>query len=742
MNDTFSRLLSLSVSGALVALAVFVVVRIGGKRLSQTWRYYIWLVVLLRWVVPFAPPQANLIDALARQSINPAPFVQQVVADVPQTDYALMSNQAPNEADSESRSMQEHPTQTGKADLIGILADLRDYAWVVWLGVSMMLLVRAITNYRSFVRFIRAGWKPIDNPVFLDTLDEVCSSQRIRKPPPLYVNPLASSPMLVGLLRPVIVLPTCDLQPEELAHILSHELTHYKRGDILYKWFVQLVSCLHWFNPVVYLVKKDVNIACDLSCDERVLTRLEEGSRKRYGDTLLSVIRTSGSYGDATASVTMCEEGKMMKTRLQSILVPHKGSKLTVALALMLSILLCVGAAYAGAYTGAPAAAAVDDQLPESTQNPTPGEQLDKLLGDVDGLVDSVGVYAKDFSDEIVDRVTGYTDGLSDKISDRVDKFANNLSDKIKTQVNAWSGDISVNWFTDENMFSSTFQGSRVVLHRGYYGNGYIVHLKYDSSAQRTEGDLAIPTEPNVVVPDALRAYTDDAVVMETLKDAASHFLQAVRMPQVSKGFLTLVAVYGPYEEAPDALLNRFYQEGGLDFFIAVLNSGQTSAEQRKELLYAAVEDEDVAVISILLDEEVAAEDADALFVTAYENRDVAVFNLLVDYASAAARQEMVSRATRDGEYGFLACMDEEPGKEAIDAMIDDPESLNPAALSMISDYLTQEQALRIAEAAYEQGNVASFSIVMDSLSDEDIQAFHERAYQDKNMAFMTLTEA
>lgn len=61
------------------------------------------------------------------------------------------------------------------------------------------------------------------------------------------------------------------------------------RHDLLYKWLTAAVTSLHWFNPLMYLVRREVARRCELSCDEAVLHTLDQRGRRRYGETLLAL---------------------------------------------------------------------------------------------------------------------------------------------------------------------------------------------------------------------------------------------------------------------------------------------------------------------------------------------------------------------------------------------------------------------------------------------------------------------
>lgn len=109
--------------------------------------------------------------------------------------------------------------------------------------------------------------------------------------------------------------------------------------------------CLHWFNPLVWLMSREVNRACELSCDEAVIRLLNDQERRAYGDTLLHAIKNGGGYHSFPGSVTLSENAKLMKERLKAIMNFKKNTKLTTAFSLLLALTLTVGAAVVGAYT-------------------------------------------------------------------------------------------------------------------------------------------------------------------------------------------------------------------------------------------------------------------------------------------------------------------------------------------------------------------------------------------------------
>ncbi len=70
--------------------------------------------------------------------------------------------------------------------------------------------------------------------------------------------------------------------------IPRHEITHMKRRDIFIKWLLIFAGAMHWFNPLVYYVRREMNKACELACDESVIKKFDMSEMQQYGDTLIA----------------------------------------------------------------------------------------------------------------------------------------------------------------------------------------------------------------------------------------------------------------------------------------------------------------------------------------------------------------------------------------------------------------------------------------------------------------------
>lgn len=288
MNDALIILLSLSIAGSILVLILLSLKPVYKNRLSQKWQYYIWLIVIARMLIPFAPetnPVSNLFSNISTSVIEP------IASTHFQSNNDIFSEEDGGENQSALTENQSYdPTPISrKVSTIEIIG-------AAWFVVALILLIRKITIYQSFVKYVRAGCGEVTEIEKLEQLGKIIDSQNIKANVELRSNSLISSPLLIGFWKPCIVLPTTDISMSDFRFTILHELMHYKRMDMFYKWLIQAVICLHWFNPLVYLIGKEINRACELSCDEAIISNLNPKEMRGYGDTLLNAIRAGGNY--------------------------------------------------------------------------------------------------------------------------------------------------------------------------------------------------------------------------------------------------------------------------------------------------------------------------------------------------------------------------------------------------------------------------------------------------------------
>lgn len=350
MNETIKLILSLSLSASVLAILLFAIKPLIRNKFPKSIQYYIWMVVLLRLVLPFSFESSIMnklfysgeatLTAASPAAIQPTGGIYYNISDTSMSFDTSMS------LDIKERIA--NGVYDGDIDHSRYFMDLFiRYSLYLWiLGVIFSFAINLV-GYIRFLKHLKQGNKAAtdeENRILAGLLNGRSNVRLVR-------NHFVNTPMLIGIIGPYIIIPDINFSEKQLKNILLHEITHLKHFDIAVKWLMMIASSIHWFNPLVYFIKKEVSYACELACDEAVIKNLSLAERQDYGDTLISVV-AEYKYPIGVLQATMCEEKKSLKERLVAIMKHNKKSKPIIILSLILIGFVVFGALYLGAGVG------------------------------------------------------------------------------------------------------------------------------------------------------------------------------------------------------------------------------------------------------------------------------------------------------------------------------------------------------------------------------------------------------
>ncbi len=274
MRDLFETVLILSAIGFALTAVLLCLKPITVKKFSAKWQYYIWIAVLLTMVIP-------------TYKLIPKQQVQQIRRIAPIEAPRIFT--VPYEPSRELLAPLE-PTPTAEPTVTVSYAaktDVLDVLSIIWIAGGIVFLTVVLLSYLLYLWQKRKQAVALeDTPLLIDVKKELGIRRHIR----VRMSPTVGSPMLVGVFFPVIYIPCRELPKDMMRLVLLHELTHYKRKDLIVKWFSLLVNAVHWFNPLSYLVCANLSDACELSCDGKVTRNMNEEEQKQYMKTILALV--------------------------------------------------------------------------------------------------------------------------------------------------------------------------------------------------------------------------------------------------------------------------------------------------------------------------------------------------------------------------------------------------------------------------------------------------------------------
>lgn len=389
------------------------------KLFSQTWHYYTGLIP-----VCFLLGGSAIINGL----------VQVIRSILPDTETRAQAgkmtepfvNVLPLEHTASSRSFLDQVF--AQLTRLENLPEIVVTAILIWAVGTIVYLAVNVRNYWTFKRAIMQN-------------SRVCETMNC--PARVIISAHAKTPMVMGLWKPIVVLPDTPLGEKELAMILSHELVHLQRGDLLIKLVVLIANAVHWFNPAVFLLNKQLNTLCELSCDEKVVRDMDAKSRRMYGETLLAILEYGVMQRNVIGTTSFCDSKKVMKKRLVNLMDAKRTHKSIMMLSLVATIAMAgMGGLVASAAGSTIPERVVPPQIPtgKELQGSNVAIQLEDgtvFYYDKDGNVTEVPEMRKSVRppeytpEELVDQIKQWLNDQSPVPQDYLDRLPQEYVDEI-----------------------------------------------------------------------------------------------------------------------------------------------------------------------------------------------------------------------------------------------------------------------------------------------------------------------
>ena len=320
-QDFFIVLCTMSLRATFLLVAFLLVHRVVGSWLRARWRYMLWGLLLIPMLVPWgiSTPLFSQVfgglDALSSQTLpNNTPGIETVA-------LSPAGSLAPGLAETSPKEMTQSSVSKAVDHSTGYNSGFALFA-VIWSIGMVVLLIRLLVKSAKLTR--DALQDATMAPSWIQDAFEAARRELTPKSwPILIVTQHVSSPVLLGALRPKVLLPASlveKVSPEALRHLFLHELTHLKRGDIWANWLWSLTLCIHWFNPMLWFAGRCIARDRELACDESVLDTLPTNTQRiDYGQALLAITRYTGPIQRSAGWVGILENQPMLKRRIKMI---------------------------------------------------------------------------------------------------------------------------------------------------------------------------------------------------------------------------------------------------------------------------------------------------------------------------------------------------------------------------------------------------------------------------------------
>ncbi|MCX7922423.1 MAG: penicillin-binding transpeptidase domain-containing protein [Clostridia bacterium] len=334
----FSNVLIMSVTSVAIIALIVLVKKLVYSKLTVSWHYYIWFLLLIRLLIPYNPELS--VDFKYPFQENQNEIVREEKQSGLQGDpFKTRSNELHNRP--EYKSIEEAPVKFAHNNIsidyavsqnrsnINSVEDkqLTQHVFrilsIIWaMGIVLFIFYTLLISIILSLK-IKDSCLTLKEDSIQGILQECMKLTNIKRNIQIIYQKHIKAPALYGVFRPKLLLPESIvdcLDSNEIKYIILHELCHYKRKDIIVGTVQLILNMTHWFNPFIWYAFLKINEDREPVCDKLVLNYIPQAEHRKYGETLIKVLEIY-SQNYRSPGIASIVQGRMinMERRLRFI---------------------------------------------------------------------------------------------------------------------------------------------------------------------------------------------------------------------------------------------------------------------------------------------------------------------------------------------------------------------------------------------------------------------------------------
>ena len=316
MENIWGYTLSATIYGSIAGIVILVIKVLMKNKLNKKYAYLLWMILIIKLVMPFGPESSfSLFNQIpikinSQVNMNNSSNINEYIID---TDYEGHSSKNTSQEAIITQSASIINNESEKSIFINVIP-------LVWISGAVLTSVSYTVIYLHFMENIRK--KENIKYDYLESVLNGCKEKlHIKRKINIVVDDMINSPSLIGIWKIRIIIPNnlTNLSKEELQHIFLHELCHFKSKDTWVDNMLVFLQCIHWFNPIIWYLFKQMRNDMEMACDERVLSVLNEKDHNKYGLTMLTVLEKVNYNKKFALGLNMADDKKTIKKRVELI---------------------------------------------------------------------------------------------------------------------------------------------------------------------------------------------------------------------------------------------------------------------------------------------------------------------------------------------------------------------------------------------------------------------------------------
>ncbi len=332
LSRFFDWVIETSIMASILVGLILCVKTLLRNKLTPRWQYMLWLILIVRLLLPWSPDSSYSIYSILSYSTGTSvSFYQdpisvssskeriQAKTDIGDTKVVTKDNTYTSGSSqmAEESKKQTHSNEK-KNDRFFSIYTIILYIWLA--GVIILSFITLIMN-RRLLLYIKKQPAIIDQRV-VEIFENCKKSMSIKRDIPLLLAGKVSSPTVFGFIQPKVLLSSAHMEvldEQQLRYIFHHELAHIKRRDIGVNWLMHGLLILNWFNPILWYAYSCMREDQELACDALALIYLDSEEQLAYGHTIISLLEYYSSYYQMPSLANLSRNKRTLKRRILMI---------------------------------------------------------------------------------------------------------------------------------------------------------------------------------------------------------------------------------------------------------------------------------------------------------------------------------------------------------------------------------------------------------------------------------------
>lgn len=320
----FDWVIETSIMASILVGLILCVKTLLRNKLTPRWQYLLWMVLMIRLLLPWSPDSSySIYSILSYSNETSAIFPQKepIHKKVDIDDTKMVTNEntyTPSSTQIAEESEKQTHRNENKSDATFSMYAIFLYVWLA--GVIILGLATMIMNRRLHL-YIKK--QPVITDERIVAIFENCKkTMSVQQSIPLLLAGKIPSPTVFGCFRPTVLLSNVHmkiLDEQQLRYVFYHELAHIKRRDVGVNWLMHSLLILNWFNPILWYAYSCMREDQELACDAFALTFIDAEEQIAYGHTIITLLEHYASYYQAPSLANLSRNKRTLKRRIRMI---------------------------------------------------------------------------------------------------------------------------------------------------------------------------------------------------------------------------------------------------------------------------------------------------------------------------------------------------------------------------------------------------------------------------------------